>query len=57
MRGQRICYIWVRSFDQNPELQLDKVQVDKLFTYKASGKDTQRPQLDVLMSFARESTR
>jgi DNA invertase Pin-like site-specific DNA recombinase len=28
--------------------------VDKLFTDKASGKDTKRPQLDALLSFARE---
>ena len=54
LRGQRIGYVRVSSFDQNPERQLDQVQVDKLFTDKASGKDTQRPQLDALMSFARE---
>ena len=54
LRGQRIGYVRVSSFDQNPERQLDQVQVDKLFTDKASGKDTQRPQLDALLSFARE---
>ena len=54
MRGQRISYVRVSSFDQNPERQLDQIQVDKLFTDKASGKDTQRPQLDALLSFARE---
>ena len=54
MRGQRIGYVRVSSFDQNPERQLDQVQVDKVFTDKASGKDTQRPQLDALLSFARE---
>ncbi len=54
MRGQRIGYVRVSSFDRNPERQLDQVQVDKLFTDKASGKDTQRPQLDALLSFARE---
>ena len=54
MRGQRIGYVRVSSFDQNPERQLDQVQVDKLFMDKASGKDTQRPQLDALLSFARE---
>jgi DNA invertase Pin-like site-specific DNA recombinase len=52
--GQRIGYIRVSSFDQNPERQLDHVQVDKQFTDKASGKDTQRPQLDALLSFVRE---
>ena len=54
MRGQRIGYVRVSSFDQNPERQLDQVQVDKLFNDKASGKDTQRTQLDALLSFARE---
>jgi DNA invertase Pin-like site-specific DNA recombinase len=54
LRGQRIGYVRVSSFDQNPERQLDQVQVDRLFTDKASGKDTKRPQLDALLSFARE---
>lgn len=43
MNGQRVGYIRVSSFDQNPERQLDQVQVDRVFTDKASGKDTQRP--------------
>ena len=54
MHGQRIGYVRVSSFDQNPERQLDQVQVSKLFTDKASGKDTQRPELDALLSFVRE---
>ena len=54
MQGQRIGYVRVSSFDQNPERQLDQVQVSKLFTDKASGKDTQRPELDALLSFVRE---
>lgn len=54
MHGQRIGYIRVSSFDQNPERQLDHVQVDKQFIDKASGKDTLRPQLDAMLSFARE---
>ena len=45
MHGQRIGYVRVSSFDQNPERQLEHVQVDRLFTDKASGKDTQRPEL------------
>ena len=54
MQGQRIGYIRVSSFDQNPERQLEHIQVDKVFTDKASGKDTQRPQLEALISFVRE---
>lgn len=54
MQGHRIGYIRVSSFDQNPERQLEHIQVDKVFTDKASGKDTQRPELDSLLSFVRE---
>ena len=54
MPGHRIGYVRVSSFDQNPERQLDQVQVDKLFTDKASGKDTHRPALEALLSFARD---
>ena len=54
MQGQRIGYVRVSSFDQNPERQLDHVEVGKVFTDKASGKDTRRPQLDALLSFVRE---
>ncbi len=54
MQGHRIGYVRVSSFDQNPERQLEQVQVDKVFTDKASGKDTQRPQLDALLGFVRE---
>ena len=53
MNGQRIGYIRVSTFDQNPERQLDGVQIDRSFTDKASGKDVKRPQLEALMSFAR----
>ena len=54
MQGQRIGYVRVSSFDQNPERQLEQVAVGKVFTDKASGKDTQRPELDALLSFVRE---
>ena len=54
MLGHRIGYIRVSTFDQNPERQLENVQVDKVFTDKASGKDVRRPQLDALISFVRE---
>lgn len=54
MSGQRIGYIRVSSFDQNPERQLETIQVERVFTDKASGKDTQRPELDQLLAFVRE---
>jgi DNA invertase Pin-like site-specific DNA recombinase len=53
MLGQRIGYIRVSTFDQHTERQLDGIEVDKAFTNKASGKDTKRPQLELLMSFVR----
>ena len=53
MIGQRIGYIRVSTFDQNPERQLDGIKVDRTFTDKASGKDIKRPELEALMSFAR----
>ena len=54
MQGQRIGYIRVSSFDQNADRQLDGISVVKTFIDKASGKDTQRPQLDTLLAFVRE---
>src|SRR5260370_19690543 len=54
MDGQRIGYVRVSSFDQNPDRQLDAVGVVRVFTDKASGKDTQRPELDRLLAFVRE---
>ena len=54
MPGQRIGYVRVSSFDQNPERQLENVSLNKVFTDKASGKDTKRPELEALLAFARE---
>jgi DNA invertase Pin-like site-specific DNA recombinase len=54
--GQRIGYVRVSSFDQNPgrQLDLETVRLDRVFTDKASGKDTLRPQLEALLTFVRE---
>ncbi|HBM8997601.1 TPA: recombinase family protein, partial [Citrobacter freundii] len=49
MQGQRIGYVRVSSFDQNPDRQLEQIEVGKVFTDKASGKDTQRPELERLL--------
>ena len=54
MTGQRVGYVRVSSLDQNPERQLDQVSLDRIFTDKASGKDTCRPQLAELLAFVRE---
>ena len=53
MVGQRIGYIRVSTVDQNTERQLDGIKLDKTFLDKASGKDTKRPQLELMMSFVR----
>lgn len=54
MNGQRIGYVRVSTIDQNSERQLDGVQVARVFTDKASGKDTKRPELERMLAFARE---
>lgn len=54
MPGHRIGYVRVSSLDQNPTRQLEAIPVDRVFTDQASGKDTQRPQLDQLLAFVRE---
>jgi len=38
MHGQRIGYIRGSTLDQNPDRQLEGVQVGKVFIDKASGK-------------------
>jgi DNA invertase Pin-like site-specific DNA recombinase len=53
MLGQRIGYIRVSSIDQTEARQLEGIEVAKTFIDKASGKDTKRPQLELLMSFVR----
>ena len=54
MNGQRIGYVRVSSLGQNVERQLEQVAVDRVFTDKASGKDTHRPELERLIAFVRE---
>ena len=54
MIGHRIGYVRVSSYDQNPERQLEEIDLNKVFVDKASGKDVHRPELDALLSFARE---
>jgi DNA invertase Pin-like site-specific DNA recombinase len=52
--GPRISYLRVSSFDQNPERQPEHVELSRVFTDKASGKDTHRPQLESLLAFVRQ---
>jgi len=51
---KRVGYVRVSTVDQNTERQLDGVDLDKVFTDKASGKDTARPQLQAALDYLRE---
>lgn len=54
MSGKRIGYIRVSSFEQNPERQLEGVQLNKKFIDRASGKNTSRPQLEAMLDYVRD---
>ena len=53
----KLAYIRVSTVDQNEARQveaLEKFGIDKWYTEKVSAKDTNRPQLQELLDFARE---
>lgn len=52
--GKLIGYVRVSSVEQNDARQLDGMVLDKTFADKASGKDTNRPQLSAMLDFVRE---
>lgn len=52
-----IGYVRVSTVDQNEARQIEGLQkygIEKWFTEKVSGKDTNRPQLQAMLDFARE---
>ncbi len=51
-RGRVIGYIRVSSYEQNTARQLDGVAIDVLFEEKASGKNTERPELQAMLKTA-----
>jgi triose/dihydroxyacetone kinase / FAD-AMP lyase (cyclizing) len=53
MTCRSIGYVRVSLLDQNPERQLDGIKLDKVFTDKASAKDTNRPQLQAALNHVR----
>ena len=53
MSGQKVGYIRVSTLDQHTERQLEGLTLDRVFTDKASGKDTKRPELESLLDFVR----
>ena len=50
----QVAYIRVSSEDQNTARQLDGLSFDKVFTDKASGSSTERPQLQAMLEYVRE---
>jgi DNA invertase Pin-like site-specific DNA recombinase len=50
----RVGYVRVSTVDQNTVRQLDGIEVERVFTDKASGKDTTRPKLDEMIAFVRD---
>lgn len=54
MPGKIIGYIRLSSFEQKTDRQLEGIKVDRIFMDKASGKNTDRPQLEALLNYARE---
>ena len=53
MKGQRVGYVRVSTLDQNTQRQLEGVSLDKVFTDKVSGRDTNRPQLRAALNHVR----
>lgn len=54
MKGQNVGYIRVSSTTQNTERQLADIALDRVFTEKVSGKDTNRPELANCLNHLRE---
>ena len=52
-KGHDVGYIRVSSFSQNTDRQLDGIELEKIFTEKASAKDAKRPVLKECMSYLR----
>lgn len=53
-KGQRVGYVRVSSCDQNPSRQMELLDMDRVFTDRASGKDVERPALQALLSYVRD---
>ena len=51
--GHNVGYVRVSSVQQNLDRQLDGIELDKVFTEKASAKDAKRPVLKECMEYLR----
>lgn len=54
MTGKKVGYVRVSTAEQNESRQLDGLELDKVFTDKASGRDRNRPELEKLLDYVRE---
>lgn len=54
MNGQRIGYVRVSTLDQSERRELEGQVLDRIYSDKASGRDTERPELAELLRFVRE---
>ena len=54
MSGQHVGYVRVSTVEQNTARQLDGVTLDKIFSDAVSGKSTDRPQLQLCLSYVRD---
>lgn len=54
IKGKRVGYIRVSSEDQNPDRQLDGIELDKRFVDFASAKTMERPELKNMICYVRE---
>lgn len=54
MKGKNIGYIRVSTTEQNPDRQLNDIELDKIFTDFASGSSLDRPQFHQMMEYLRD---
>jgi len=54
MTTQRIGDVQVSTLDQDKQRRLESQTFDRVYTYKASGKDTEQPRLGRLIESARK---
>lgn len=54
MKHQRIAYIRVSTYDQNPDRQLEGMQFDRKFIDNFTGRVLERPQLQEMIKYVRE---